>query len=212
LAEFHFYFATHFSPPLNKLLSGRYVPFKIGVILKKLYVFIFTIFVSSCANFQSTFTNTSWQESSFNSPQDELSCDGRQLVQYNQKYEVYVGLTLCNSDDQFRVYMSDSKNGPYLPVTDTGGHGQDHCELVNAEFSLPNSDNINSGGCSTCSTSRNLPLEYVETWARSGMGNQFMLVESGRWSYQTSKLQCGVIFQQCSLLSKTCEAVINNDS
>jgi hypothetical protein len=138
-----------------------------------------------------------WQIKPFDFPQDALSCNGKQLVQFNERYNLYVGLILCNDRDEFRLYLSSRDKGPFLPATDTGGHGQDHCELVNKNFALPNSDNINSGGCISCSTSRNLPLEHVDTWARSNLGTPFRLVRSGTWAHQTSRLRCGVIFEDC---------------
>lgn len=143
-----------------------------------------------------------WFVQSFDFPKDELSCNGKQLVQFNSRYKVYVGLTLCNDRDEFRAYMSSSKNRAFLPITDTGGHGQDHCELVNKNFELPNTDDIKSGKCATCNTSRNLPLEYVDTWSRLNLGTPFKLVHSGTWANQTSRLQCGVIFENCGSIMR----------
>jgi len=166
-----------------------------------------------CANVKTSYIDSRWKVQSFVFPKDKLSCEGKQLIQYSPKYDVFVGLVLCNDDEQFRLYMSDSFNGAYFPVTDTGGHGQDHCELVNDDFRLPDSDDIKSGGCTTCSTSRNLPLENVVTWSRSGIGMPFQLLKSGVWSYQTSRLQCGVLFTNCASTSRksytqACHAVM----
>jgi hypothetical protein len=184
--------------------------------VKKIGLLIFIVIVSGCASFESSYKDSLWKVQSFDFQKDELSCDGKQLLQYNHKYNVFVGLTLCHDADQFRVYMSKSVKGPFLPVTDTAGHGQDHCELVNKDFKLPNSDNIKSGGCTVCNTSRNLPLEYVDTWARADIGHEFKLVRSGEWSYQTSRLQCGVVFENCASLMRgsfttVCDAVLKGD-
>jgi hypothetical protein len=122
-----------------------------------------------------------WKVQSFSFPKDELSCVGKQLVQFNSRYKTYVGLTLCNDKNEFRAYMS-SDNVAFLPITDTNGHGQDHCELVNKNFQLPISDDITSGNCATCSTSRNLPLEFVDTWSRADIRTPFSLVHSGTWA------------------------------
>ena len=174
---------------------------------------LITALTYGCANVKKNYIDSLWKVQTFEFPKDKLSCQGKQLIQYNPEYQVFVGLVLCNEDDQFRLYMSDSLTGQYFPVTDTGGHGQDHCELVNKDFSLLNSDDIKSGGCTKCSTSRNLPLENVDTWARSGIGMPFELLKSGTWSYQTSRLQCGVAFTNCVPISRnsytqTCHAVI----
>jgi hypothetical protein len=143
-----------------------------------------------------------WMVQSFDFPKDSLSCNGKQLVQFNARYKSYVGLTLCNDRDEFRVYMAESNDGPYLPITDTAGHGQDHCELVNKNFILPNTDDIKSGNCSTCSTSENLPLENIDTWSRSELGSLFILVRSGTWANQTSRLQCGTVFENCGSIMR----------
>ena len=152
-----------------------------------------------------------WELFKFSFPKDQLSCNGKQLVRFDNKYKLYVGLTFCNNSDKFRLYLSSNKNKGFFPATDTGGHGQDHCELVNPKFTLPNTDNINSGGCKSCATSRNLPLEYVSVWYRSRLGQSFKFVRSGEWAYQTSQLQCGVTFEQC-FLSDTTESQISCDA
>lgn len=154
-----------------------------------------------------------WEARTFDFPKDSLSCSGRQLIQHNDRYGKYVGIVLCNDRDEFRIYMSSHEGGPFLPITDTAGHGQDHCELVNPNFALPNDDNIKSGDCPSCDTSRNLPLEYVDTWSRARLGNQFQQKHSGIWSYQTSRLKCGVLFENCASVTRlrlttVCEARI----
>jgi hypothetical protein len=138
-----------------------------------------------------------WLLRAFSFPPDALSCHGRQLVQYNPRYRLHVGLTFCDRPDEFRVYLSEAADGPFLPATDSGGHGQDQCELVNEHFTLPGSDDIKSGGCRSCDTSRNLPLEDVDTWTRSSLGDPFVFKHTGSWSYQTSRLRCGVRFDDC---------------
>jgi len=135
-----------------------------------------------------------WREQSFSAPEDGLSCKGRQYVAWNERYQKYVGVTTCDSPDELRFYMSEGEDGPFLPVTDTAGHGQDNCELVNPSFTLPDSDDIRSGGCATCDTGRNLPLEFRDTWTRSDVGEPFTRARSGEWSYQTSRIRCGVAF------------------
>lgn len=179
------------------------------------YLWLIAFVISGCSKFEEKYKDQLWKVQSFDFPKDELSCDGKQLIQFNHKYNLFVGLTLCNDADQFRVYISKLIEGPFRPVTDTGGHGQDHCELVNKDFKLPNTDDINSGGCTSCNTSRNLPLENVDTWARSNIGQEFKLVHSGTWSYQTSQLRCGVIFKDCGSVTRgsfatVCDSIVVN--
>ncbi len=168
----------------------------------KITMLIASVIMSGCVSTDFSNKDYLWRVQSFDFPKDQLSCEGKQLVQFNERYNLYVGLTLCNDRDEFRVYISSSRNGPFLPATDTAGHGQDHCELVNKNFELPNTDDIKSGGCATCSTSRNLPLEHIDTWSRSNLGTPFKLVRSGTWSYQTSRLRCGVIFDNCGSIMR----------
>ncbi len=158
--------------------------------------------LSACSSIKPSHDPFLWEARTFDFPKDDLSCNGRQFVQFNDRYGKYVGITLCNDRDEFRIYMSSVESGQFLPITDTAGHGQDHCELVNQNFALPNEDSIRSGGCISCDTSRNLPLENVDTWSRSTLGTLFRLVHSGTWSYQTSRLKCGVVFENCGALTR----------
>jgi hypothetical protein len=158
--------------------------------------------LSACSSIKSSHDPFLWEVRAFEFPKDDLSCNGRQFVQFNDRYGKYVGITQCNDGDEFRIYMSSIDSGRFLPVTDTAGHGQDHCELINKNFALPNEDSIKSGGCTSCDTSRNLPLENVDTWSRSRLGTQFLLKHSGTWSYQTSRLKCGVVFENCGALTR----------
>jgi hypothetical protein len=179
--------------------------------LKIITSFFSILVLSACASIESPNEDYFWMTQSFDFPKDELSCNGKQLVQFNSRYKVYVGLTFCNERDVFRAYMSPSRNGTFLPITDTAGYGQDHCELVNKNFELPNADDVKSGKCASCSTSRNLFLENVDTWSRSNIGTPFKLVHSGKWTNQTSRLQCGVVFENCGsvtrgYLSVVCDA------
>jgi hypothetical protein len=108
-----------------------------------------------------------------------------------------VGLVSCGGTE-LRVYLSAAESGPYLPALDVAGHGQDHCQLVDPTFTIPNEDDITSGGCATCATSTNLPLEGVPGWYRAFYGEPFTYVErTGEWSWQTSRLDCGVPAAQC---------------
>lgn len=131
-----------------------------------------------------------WVPSTFSFPPDALSCAGTQLVHFDATQGLWVGLVHCGGT-AFRLYLSAAEAGPYLPALDLAGHGQDHCELIDPGFTIPNEDDITSGGCSACATSTNLPLEGVAGWARATFGTAFTYVAStGAWSWQTSRLDC----------------------
>ncbi|HEU4535604.1 MAG TPA: hypothetical protein VFS00_15860, partial [Polyangiaceae bacterium] len=133
-----------------------------------------------------------WQATPFALYPDEQTCVGEQWVRYDEGLGLFVGLTTC-SNEETRVYLSTTAEGPFAAAVDTAGHGQDHCELVNAEFTLSNEDDITSGGCADCSTGPNLPLEGLPAFARANLGEPFAFVESTpEWSHQVSRLRCGV--------------------
>ena len=140
---------------------------------------------------------TSWAAASFAFPQDALSCSGPQLVRYDATAGLWVGVVGC-ADNFVRLYLSGSPSGPFVQATDLAGHGQDHCELVVPGWTLTNEDDITSGGCATCATSVNLPIEGVATYARAFLGQPWTYYpSSGTWSWQTSRLFCGDIPAAC---------------
>ena len=129
----------------------------------------------------------------FERTEDELSCFGDQYVAYLEGHQLYLGVQLCGAPTTYRLYLSATENGMFLPVTDTAGHGQDHCELLDPSFTTPNEDDITSGGCASCTTSQNLPIEYQPAFYRGYADECFEPIQStGFWSYQTSQLSCGV--------------------
>ena len=128
---------------------------------------------------------------------DELSCFGAQRLRFDEGQGLWVGTVSCEDEPDavpgmLRLYLSEDGE-TFYPATDTAGHGQDHCELINENFSpLANPDDITSGGCDSCSTSENLPLENQPVFNRTSGGEPFYFVHrSGEWSYQTSRLNCG---------------------
>lgn len=138
-----------------------------------------------------------WSRATFTFPPDDLSCAGDQVIRFDADQGLWVGLVSCGGTE-LRVYLSAAESGPYLPALDVAGHGQDHCQLVDPTFTIPNEDDITSGGCATCATSTNLPLEGVPGWYRAFYGEPFTYVErTGEWSWQTSRLDCGVPAAQC---------------
>jgi hypothetical protein len=140
---------------------------------------------------------TGWVELGFAFPTDALACSGQQAVRFDATQGLYVGLVSCG-DGFVRMYLSDNLEGPFLPALDLAGHGQDHCELIKPGFTLPNEDDIQSGGCPGCDTSINLPLEGVAGYARAFLGEPFQSVNpTGQWSWQTSRIDCDVDLTIC---------------
>ncbi|HEU4404832.1 MAG TPA: hypothetical protein VFS43_06030 [Polyangiaceae bacterium] len=138
------------------------------------------------------FGGFSWEAKPFALYPDEEACLGDQWVRFDAGLGLWVGLTTCSSDET-RIYLAASPEGPFLAAADTAGHGQDHCELVNAGFTLGHEDDITSGGCTDCSTGPNLPLEGLPAYARAVLGEPFSFVEiTPEWSHQVSRLRCGV--------------------
>ena len=77
-------------------------------------------------------------------------CLGERYSYYNSKYNLWVGAILCGSASRYKLYRSERSTSQFLQIADYSGHGQDHCELVNPEFRLPDGDDITSGGCTEC--------------------------------------------------------------
>ena len=96
---------------------------------------------------------------------DEPSCDGARYVSFNDAYQKYVGVILCAAD-RYKLYLGESADGVFYQIGDYAGHGQDHCELVNPSFTIPNEDDITSGGCSGCATSAD------SSWYSNPIGTQ----------------------------------------
>jgi len=89
-----------------------------------------------------------WEAFEFSVLDDGTMCDGARYVRYDETYGLYVGARLCSST-RYKLYLSAEREGTYLQIGDWAGHGQDHCELVNESFSIPNEDDITSG-CPSC--------------------------------------------------------------
>ena len=96
---------------------------------------------------------------------DEPSCDGARYVSFNETYQKYVGVILCAAD-RYKLYLGESEEGVFYQIGDYAGHGQDHCELVNPAFTIPNEDDIQSGGCTDCATSAD------QSWYANPVGTQ----------------------------------------
>jgi hypothetical protein len=128
-------------------------------------------------------------------------CTGESKIFLNSKYSKWIKVTLC-SPKRYDIFMSENQNGPFLKVGDKGGHGQDHCELVNNNFAtLQSDDNVKSGNCPTCDvksagTVTELPdLFGKKVFQRSRMGEQFGIEDAVSWGIHTSCwYECGVSF------------------
>ncbi|HEU4405166.1 MAG TPA: hypothetical protein VFS43_07735, partial [Polyangiaceae bacterium] len=113
-----------------------------------------------------------WRAHRFALYPDGQDCSGQQWVRHDEGLGLWVGLTACEGGEA-RVYLAASPEGPFAAAADWAGHGQDHCELVNAAFTLTDEDDITSGGCADCSTGPNLPLEGLPAYARGYLGEPF---------------------------------------
>ena len=89
--------------------------------------------------------------------------------------------------------MSKTETGTYYQIADYAGHGQDQCELVNPNFSIPNEDDITSGGCSTCLLGSLVDVQNEQVFARARFGEVFKFVTSVFWGdLTTNSYSCGV--------------------
>lgn len=90
-----------------------------------------------------TGSNTEWTRMNFITA-DKPPCSGGRYVRYNTEYALWVGAILCGTNSRYKLYLSDASDHDFLQIADYGGHGQDHCELVNPEFSIATDDDITS--------------------------------------------------------------------
>ncbi|MBI4128130.1 MAG: peptidoglycan-binding protein, partial [Parcubacteria group bacterium] len=139
---------------------------------------------------------STWKKYDFSAYNGKLHCFGGRYVGYSQKYGKWVGAASCNdvTDDQYKLYMSDSETGTYYQIADTAGHGQDHCELVNPTFTIPNEDDIKSGGCATCDILNMSDPQGEPVFVRANFGQPFSFQTSVFWADLTSQIyKCGVL-------------------
>ncbi|PTL75159.1 hypothetical protein DAT35_56195 [Vitiosangium sp. GDMCC 1.1324] len=138
---------------------------------------------------------TEWRTYTFKTYGSVRYCSGDRYVRYVPKYNKWVGAELCESN-RYKLYMSSSETGTYYEIADYAGHGQDHCELVNSQFTLPNEDDITSGGCTTCALGNLLDPIGVPVYARGYFGEAFNLVTSVDWGdLTTDSYRCGISIQ-----------------
>lgn len=92
---------------------------------------------------------TPWEAFSFVSYAAATPCAGARYVRYMDEYSLWVGAVLC-TPNRYKLFLGTAKNGTFYQMGDYAGNGQDHCEMVNDGFSIPNEDDVQSGGCATC--------------------------------------------------------------
>lgn len=122
----------------------------------------------------------------------QSECAGERYVKHVPEYDVWVGAILC-SPTRYKLLMSDKRDGVYLELTDTAGHGQDHCEIINPAFTIPDEDDITSG-CPSCVVEQNFVANGPQAYARAIFGEPFKVVsDMPQWAYQTNlAIECGV--------------------
>lgn len=121
------------------------------------------------------------------------ACAGARYVRFDETYGLYIGAVLCGGADQYKLYASADPAAPFLELADYAGHGQDHCELVNPVFAIPNEDDITSGGCTDCAVDGVIDLIGVPVYARATFGEPFERVTSQNWAdLTTAWYRCGV--------------------
>jgi hypothetical protein len=142
-------------------------------------------------------TESDWEPLAFAVQDDGTMCDGDRYVRFHEGVGLWVGARLCSAT-RYKLYLSDARDGTYLQIGDWAGHGQDHCELVDDDFALPNEDDITSG-CPSCDLA---PFTFSDVnkptgssgYARGVLGEAFEFVDV--WPevnlYTVEWHECGV--------------------
>jgi hypothetical protein len=136
-----------------------------------------------------------WSAYTFTDVNKLGTCTGARYVAYNRRYNLWVGVRLCNSN-RYKIYLSATKTGTYYEIADGAGGGEDHCEFVNPTFTLGANGDIDSGNCPTCSYSyagTGTTGGNVKAYCRSDIGSAPILGDP--WPgqcYTAHWYQCGV--------------------
>jgi hypothetical protein len=134
----------------------------------------------------------SWERANF-ATLSTPACTGDRFLRHDDHYGAWIGAILCGASTRYKLYMSTTLNDPFLEIADFAGHGQDHCELVNPAFTIPNEDDIQSGGCTDCSLGQLVDIIGVPVYARAKFGEAFERVLSRFWAdLTTTAYSCGV--------------------
>jgi hypothetical protein len=133
-----------------------------------------------------------WEPAAFRTF-DPPSCTGARFVRYDARYQAWIGAILCGRAEHYKLYMSERRNAPFLQIADFAGHGQDHCELINPAFTIPDEDDITSGGCTQCSVADLVDVIDSPVYARANFGERFERVRSSYWAdLTTTRYACGI--------------------
>jgi hypothetical protein len=119
---------------------------------------------------------------------------GARYVQFSPRYSKWVGVELC-SPKKYKIFLGEALDGVFHEIGDFAGHGQDHCELVNPAFTIPNEDDVTSGGCTSCSVTMAgwISPGPVPVYARARAGEGFELITWPQYNlYTSSSYECGV--------------------
>jgi len=136
-----------------------------------------------------------WEAYDFTFHPAQTACNGARFVRYFPGFSLWVGAILCNPS-RYKLFLSPTKDGTFYQIGDYAGHGQDHCELVNPNFTIPNEDDIKSGGCASCDVG---PIIWSDPglgpgWSRAVFGDCFAFEAS--WPqfnlHSTEWYECGV--------------------
>ena len=137
-----------------------------------------------------------WEKGSFDTAEPP-ACTGERFVRYDAEYSAWVGAILCGASNRYKLYMSEARNDKFLQIADFAGHGQDHCELVDPAFTMPDEDDITSGGCTTCTVGDLVDIQNVPVYARGYLGEPFERVTSRYWADLTTTFySCGISLSQ----------------
>lgn len=140
--------------------------------------------------------SSKWEASNFQLPPNLGTCSGARYIKFSASQQKYVGVVLCTAK-KYKLFLAAAKTGPFLELADGSGHGQDHCELINPKFTIPNDDEITSGGCSNCNVADagQVSPPHSQYYSRANFGEAFEIKNnSGQWSgeYSNRALSCGV--------------------
>lgn len=138
-------------------------------------------------------SSVSWSPTTFTSTTGESACSGSSFVRWLPSYQKWVAVILC-TPDRYKIFMGEDAAGPFHSIGDFAGNGQDHCELVNPAFTIPNEDDITSGGCTTCALGPFINPVGSRGYSRARFGDPFTYEPV--WPmfnlYTPTWYQCGV--------------------
>jgi hypothetical protein len=138
-------------------------------------------------------SSITWSPTTFSSTTGESACSGSSFVRWLPSYQKWVAVILC-TPDRYKIFLGEDSAGPFYSMGDYAGNGQDHCELVNPAFTIPNEDDITSGGCTTCALGPYVNPVGSRGYSRARFGDPFTY--EAVWPmfnlYTPTWYQCGV--------------------